>query len=89
MESKLAPQPSIGPWTQPARVVLAVVALCQRTPDSLIALLGRFSIAAVFWKSGQTKVQGLVVDIVSGDVQLGWPKLSDSAATLAAVLLWL
>lgn len=54
----------------------------SRIPDSLIALVGRFSIAAVFWKSGQTKVEGLVIDIVSGEFQLGWPKLSDSALFL-------
>lgn len=82
MESKLFAQPRIGTWTRPVRLVRAVVALFQRLPDSLIALLGRFSIAAVFWKSGQTKVQGFVVDIVSGDFQLGWPHLSDSAVAL-------
>jgi putative oxidoreductase len=32
--------------------------LLARIPQSLIALVGRFSIAAVFWKSGQTKVEG-------------------------------
>ena len=51
-------------------------------PDSLIAALGRFSIAAVFWKSGQTKVQGFAVDIVSGDFSLGVPHLSDSVVEL-------
>ncbi len=51
-------------------------------PDSLIALLARFSIAAVFWKSGQTKIEGLAIDIVSGEFQFGWPKLSDSALFL-------
>ena len=51
-------------------------------PDSLIAALGRFSIAAVFWKSGQTKVQGFAIDIVSGDFSLGVPHLSDSVVEL-------
>ncbi len=51
-------------------------------PDSLIAALGRFSIAAVFWKSGQTKVQGFAVDIVSGEFSLGVPHLSDSVVDL-------
>jgi len=54
----------------------------SRIPDTLIALLGRFSIAAVFWKSGQTKIEGLAIDIVNGEFQLGWPKLSDSALFL-------
>ncbi|NCB56442.1 MAG: DoxX family protein [Gammaproteobacteria bacterium] len=51
-------------------------------PDSLISLLARFSIAAIFWQSGQTKVQGLAIDIISGNIQLGWPRLSESAVYL-------
>lgn len=51
-------------------------------PESAIALLARFSIAAVFWKSGQTKVEGFAVDIVEGQLQLGWPRLSASAVDL-------
>jgi putative oxidoreductase len=58
------------------------IALFGRVPDSLIALLGRFSIAAVFWKSGQTKVEGLAIDIVSGEFTLGMPRLSDSVVGL-------
>lgn len=54
----------------------------SRIPDSLIALVGRFSIAAVFWKSGQTKIEGLAIDILSGDFLLGWPRLSDSVIAL-------
>lgn len=57
-------------------------ALCSRIPHALIALLARFSIAAVFWKSGQTKVQGFSVDLVSGEFQPGWPRLSDSVVDL-------
>lgn len=51
-------------------------------PASLIALLGRFSIAAVFWKSGQTKVDGFAIDIIDGTFHLGWPSLSNSAIAL-------
>lgn len=51
-------------------------------PDSLIALISRFSIAAIFWKSGQTKVQGFAIDIVSGEFTLGLPRLSDSVIDL-------
>ncbi|MBC2693283.1 MULTISPECIES: DoxX family protein [Pseudomonas] len=54
----------------------------ERTPYWLIALLGRFSIAAIFWKSGETKVQGLALDIVSGEFQFGLPRLADSAVFL-------
>lgn len=58
------------------------VTMLSRIPDSLIALLGRFSIAAIFWKSGQTKVQGFEVDLIEGRFQLGWPALSDSVVAL-------
>jgi len=63
-------------------VFAALTRLCERIPNSLIALLARFSIAAVFWNSGQTKVQGLVLHFVSGEFALGWPRLSDSALAL-------
>jgi putative oxidoreductase len=53
-----------------------------RIPYAAVALLARFSIAAVFWKSGQTKVEGLAIDIVAGSFQLGWPRLSDNAVAL-------
>lgn len=62
--------------------VSRLVALFSRIPDSLIALLGRFSIAAIFWKSGQTKIEGFAVDLVSGEFQFGWPHLSDTALDL-------
>jgi putative oxidoreductase len=62
--------------------VASLVRLCEHIPNSLIAFLARFSIGAVFWTSGQTKVQGLVINLVNGDLVLGWPRLSDSALAL-------
>lgn len=59
-----------------------VINLFEQIPGSLIALVGRFSIAAVFWKSGQTKVEGLAIDIIDGTYDFGWPRLSDSAIVL-------
>jgi putative oxidoreductase len=56
--------------------------LCERIPHSLIALLGRFSIAAVFWKSGQTKIEGLALDLFGGEFQFGWPRLAESTIPL-------
>jgi putative oxidoreductase len=53
-----------------------------RIPYAVVALLARFSIAAVFWNSGQTKVSGFALNIVSGEFELGWPRLSDSALAL-------
>lgn len=58
------------------------IALLQRFPDTLIALLGRFSIAATFWLSGQTKVQGFTLNLVSGEFSLDNPRLSDSVVDL-------
>ncbi|AZE77171.1 DoxX family protein [Pseudomonas synxantha] len=58
------------------------VALFENIPYSLIAFIARFSIAAVFWKSGQTKVEGFAIDLVSGTFQWGEPKLAASALWL-------
>jgi putative oxidoreductase len=69
----------------PSRLTAAVAASIpwlERIPHSLIALLGRFSIAAVFWTSGQTKIEGLSINLVNGTFELGWPRLSDSAVFL-------
>ncbi|KFX67725.1 DoxX [Pseudomonas taeanensis MS-3] len=68
----------------PVRLIARAVDLCRLIPYSLIAFIGRFSIAAVFWKSGQTKIQGLSIDIVEGTVELGLPSLSGSAVPLFA-----
>lgn len=63
-------------------LIESLVALFSRIPDSLIALIGRFSIAAIFWKSGQTKIEGLAIDLIAGEFQFGWPHLSESALEL-------
>jgi putative oxidoreductase len=64
------------------RAVRSLVGLCERIPNTLIAFIARFSIAAIFWSSGQTKIEGFAIDIVSGDFVLGWPRLSDTAVAL-------
>ena len=56
--------------------------LCTHIPNTLLALVARFSIAAVFWKSGQTKIQGIEIDIVNREFTLGWPRLSASVVDL-------
>jgi putative oxidoreductase len=60
----------------------SLIAWLERIPHSLIALLGRFSIAAVFWKSGQTKIEGFVLDPIAGEFQFGWPRLAESTIPL-------
>lgn len=64
------------------RLITQLNTLLSQVPYSLIALLARFSIAAVFWQSGQTKIEGLAIDLVQGVFELGWPQLSDSAVAL-------
>ena len=63
-------------------LVQDVIGLFSRIPDSLLAWISRFSIAAIFWKSGQTKIEGFAIDIVSGEFSFGWPRRSDSAVSL-------
>jgi len=81
-EQLSAPPISADACRAPCSPIGRIIGLLSRIPDSLIALIGRFSVAAIFWKSGQTKVQDFAVDIVSGEFNLGWPRLSDSVVDL-------
>ena len=58
------------------------IALFSRIPHSAIALLARFSVAMTFWMSGQTKIEGLVLDPINATVEFGWPRITDSALEL-------
>ena len=66
----------------PVRLISGYIDACRRIPDDLIQLLARVSIAATFWLSGQTKIEGLVLDPIGLQAQLGWPHLSDGAVDL-------
>lgn len=59
-----------------------VIHLLQKVPDSLIALLGRFSVAGIFWISAQNKVEGFKLNIVSGEFMIGIPQLGPSTVDL-------
>ena len=61
-----------------ARLIEAAIGLLGRIPNTLIAFIARFSIAAVFWNSGQTKVQGFAIDLINGTFELGEPRLAAS-----------
>lgn len=63
-------------------LIKRAIQLFEQIPYSLIAFLARFSIAAVFWKSGQTKVEGFAIDLISGTFQLGEPRLAASTLPL-------
>lgn len=41
-----------------ARLVIGFVDLCDRVPHSFVALLARLVLATIFWRSGETKVEG-------------------------------
>jgi putative oxidoreductase len=79
-------KPTAGSTAAPAvrgwRLAATLRSACERLPYAAIALLARFSLAAVFWNSGQTKIEGLAINLVAGEAQLGWPRLSDSAVAL-------
>ena len=73
---------SAGPTARLGALLHRLHGLMDRLPNTLLAFVARFSIAAVFWKSGQTKIEGLAIDIVSGAFTLGLPRLSDNAVFL-------
>lgn len=82
--SDTAPHPSSGTGAGYAlpQLIERATGLFGRIPDTLIAMVARFSIAGVFWRSGQTKIDGLAIDIINGEFSLGLPRLSDSALYL-------
>jgi putative oxidoreductase len=65
-----------------ANLINQAITLFEKIPYSAIAFIARFSIAAVFWKSGQTKVEGFAIDLISGTFELGEPKLAASTLPL-------
>ncbi|MBI6909528.1 DoxX family protein [Pseudomonas palleroniana] len=68
--------------TSSSCLIKRLIAIFEKIPYSVIAFLARFSIAAVFWKSGQTKVEGFAIDLISGTFQLGEPRLAASTLPL-------
>ena len=68
--------------SRPSKALRSLIRQMERIPHGLIAFVSRFSVAATFWKSGQTKIEGFSLDIVSGTAHFGWPTLSESAVYL-------
>ncbi|MBM6550773.1 DoxX family protein [Marinomonas ostreistagni] len=56
--------------------------LFQTVPESVVLLLTRFALAAVFWLSGQTKIEGFAFNPVADVYEWGWPMLKDSTVFL-------
>lgn len=65
-----------------ARAIFALGALFARIPEDAIKLLARLSLAVTFWASGQTKIEGLVLDPIGWNVELGVPHVSEGAIEL-------
>jgi putative oxidoreductase len=63
-------------------LITGLVSWLQRIPHSVIALLGRLGIGTTFWLSGQTKIEGLVLDPLNMQVEFGWPHVSEGALEL-------
>lgn len=82
MNTSLSSIATPGPAPTPVRLAQSAINLLGHLPDWPLALLGRFAIAGIFWKSGQTKIEGLAIDIVSGEFTFGMPRLSDSVVAL-------
>ena len=59
-----------------------IAELLNRIPASLIALVARVGIGSTFWLSGQTKIEGLVLDPVGLQASFGWPHVSEGALEL-------
>ena len=54
----------------------------SKIAESAILFLARFAIAAIFWRSGQTKIEGFSLDIIAMKAELGLPRLAESTAFL-------
>lgn len=50
----------------------------KKIPESLVLFVARFSLAAVFWLSAQTKVEGFAINFINMTFQLDWPTITDS-----------
>jgi putative oxidoreductase len=57
-------------------------AIFRKIPESVILFVARFAIAAVFWKSGQTKIEGFSLDIIAMKMELGFPRLAETTGFL-------
>ncbi len=56
--------------------------LWAKLPEDIGLLLARFTLATIFWRSGQTKIEGFQLDFIDMKLQLGWPVMADSTLFL-------
>lgn len=71
-----------GPVAALSTAIGRLHAAFARIPHAFIALLARVSLAVTFWVSGQTKIEGLVLDPIGWTAEFGVPRLSAGAVEL-------
>lgn len=54
----------------------------REAAEAALQLLARVALAGLFWRSGQTKIEGFALDLAEGRVELGWPRLAPQAVDL-------
>ena len=64
--------------------LMGVMCCFKKIPNDLIALVARFGTAAIFWLSGQTKIDGFKLNFLTGEFAFGVPRLSESVVALFA-----
>jgi putative oxidoreductase len=60
------------------RLQQKIDAILSRTPQQLILILARLALAVIFWQSGQTKVDGLSIDLINFTAHFGLPTIKES-----------
>ena len=54
----------------------------SKLPEDIGRLLARFTLATIFWRSGQTKIEGFQLDLIDMKFQWGWPVMVESTLFL-------
>jgi len=54
----------------------------SKLPEDIGLLLARFTLATIFWRSGQTKIEGFQLDLIDMKFQWGWPVMAESTLFL-------
>ena len=66
----------------PMHWLRAVLTRHANVTHNVIAVLARWSLAATFWQSGQSKIEGFAVNLVQGEWVFGWPHWAPSTLAL-------
>ncbi|BFM49985.1 DoxX family protein [Marinomonas sp. THO17] len=61
-----------------SRIMDSLDGVFRKIPESLILFVARFSLAAVFWLSAQTKVDNFAINLINMTFHLDWPKITNA-----------